>query len=105
MTGAPQVPITPEQALNIARARSADIWKPLPFTGYSTPDHDTIGNSYEQQRHDGGWVFRPAIAGLEQDPAKGATYPFFVVRDDGEIATVPFEKGIETAVDLLTPEE
>ena len=89
---------TAEQALDLARERFHQ-------TNHAVLDYpvgDTLANSYRPEEHPHGWVFVPAVSGLDRDPVKGeAGYPYYVVPDDGPATTTRYSHGKATAVALL----
>ena len=73
--------ISRERAIELARSRHGDMWRPVP--GY--PSGDTMSTSYRMDRYDAGWLFTPAVSNLDRDPKLCEHYPYYVVEDSGEV--------------------
>lgn len=82
-------PISRERAIELARARHDEKWRPVP--GY--PSGDTMATSYRMDRYESRWIFTPAVAGLDEDPKLAEHYPFYIVDNSGEVWLSPYADG------------
>ena len=85
--------ISRERAIELARTRYEQKWRPVP--GY--PSGDTMTTSYRLERFESGWIFTPAVAGLDRDAKLAEHYPFYVVEDSGEVWLSPHADGLPVA--------
>lgn len=81
--------ISREHAIELARARYEEKWRPIP--GY--PSGDTMATSFRIERFESGWLFTPAVVGLDRDQSLAEHYPFYVVQDSGEVWLSPYADG------------
>lgn len=81
--------ISREGAIELARSRHDQKWRPVP--GY--PSGDSMATSYRMDRYESGWLFVPAVVGLERDVKLAEHYPFYVVQDSGEVWLSPYADG------------
>lgn len=87
--------ISRERAIELARARHDEKWRPVP--GY--PSGDPMATSYRMDRYESGWIFSPVVGGLDRDTKLAEHYPFYVVETPVRCGSAPTRMVVQPDAD------